>query len=324
MSTQQIVHAGTQPLAQPTQRVDQHPAAVYLGSLSKGSRPTMENALDTIADLLGYPDWRECPWQDIRFQHAALIRSELQNEYAASTVNKILSALRGTLKNAWKLGHVDAETYHKAASVENVKAETPDQAAGRHVSFGEFQALMTACMSDETPAGFRDAALIALGMRGGLRRAEISGLDLEDFDFTTNTLTVTGKRNKTRTVPIDNGALDALLDWLDVRGEDPGPLFLQIRKGGNVTKSRLTPHAINYIIDQRCEAANVEPFTPHDMRRTYIGDLLDSGADMSTVQKLAGHANANTTASYDRRGERAKREAVKTLHTPYQRRRLVA
>ena len=60
------------------------------------------------------------------------------------------------------------------------------------------------------------------------------------------------------------------------------------------------------------------------LRRTFAGDLLDAGVDLSTVQKLMGHANANTTAGYDRRGapegHPAKRDAVRKLQVPYQRR----
>jgi integrase/recombinase XerD len=81
-----------------------------------------------------------------------------------------------------------------------------------------------------------------------------------------------------------------------------GPLFTRILKGGRITAERLSDQGVYHILDIRRQQANMASFTPHDLRRTFAGDLLDAGVDLSTVQKLMGHANANTTSGYDRRG----------------------
>ncbi|MEA5495795.1 site-specific integrase [Limnoraphis robusta] len=71
--------------------------------------------------------------------------------------------------------------------------------------------------------------------------------------------------------------------------------------------------AVWRILQKRGQLAGLEPFSPHDLRRTFCGDLLDAGVDIVTVQKLAGHSSPVTTAKYDRRGEETKRKAVQKL-----------
>src|SRR5436190_22496468 len=75
---------------------DRNPALVYLASLAAGSRRTMRQALDTIADILtrGGCDHITLPWGALRFQHTQLVRHVLQEEYEAATANKMLSAFR--------------------------------------------------------------------------------------------------------------------------------------------------------------------------------------------------------------------------------------
>jgi len=113
-----------------------------------------------------------------------------------------------------------------------------------------------------------------------------------------------------------------LADRLAVRGNAPGPLFLPINKSGKVDVRRMTPQAVWNLLQKRAAKAGVREFSPHDLRRTFVSDLLDAGADIATVAKMAGHANVQTTARYDRRPEDAKRKAASLLHVPYRRRGL--
>ena len=295
---------------------DRNPALVYLAGLSESSRRPMSNSLRTIADIFGI-DAQSFPWGDLRFQHTNAIRQALADaDMAYSTANRHLAALRGTLKAAWMFGYMTVDEYQKAVAFKPVQGEGPDAAAGRALSSGEVFALMGNCATDSNQAlGIRDAAIIALGVTAGLRRAEIAGLQMGHYND--GVLTVHGKRNKVRTVPLGESATATLVDWIAQRGDDDGPLFRRVLRGGRIVDSGITAQAIYKMLAARAAAVGVKEFTPHDMRRTFAGDLLDAGADISTVQKLMGHANANTTAGYDRRGERAKKSAVDKLHVPW-------
>ena len=294
-------------------KLDENPAAVYLAGLSSSSRRTMETALDTVARL-GLGDDRvtcwDVPWHLLRFQHTQAIKSALAEKYAHTTANRILSALRGVLKTAWKLDLMSAQDYQKAASVESVRGETLP--SGRSLAAGELVGLLHAC--PPTPLGIRDAAIISLLYGCGLRRAELVALDLAHYVKEESELIIRGKGNKQRAVPVGHAAL-ALADWLEIRGEKAGPLFWGL--GNRNRGSRLTDQAIYNMLLKRAKAAGVKNLSPHDFRRTFVGDLLDAGADIATVQKMAGHASPTTTSRYDRRGQQAKHKAAALLHIPY-------
>lgn len=306
-------------------RADTNAAAVYLAGRKPATRATMRRALNTIAWLLaGAPDdepWPDdsylgVPWARMRFQHTDAVRAALAERYAPATANLHLSALRGVLRTAWRLGQMTAEDFQRAADLGAVAGERLP--AGRAVASGELSALLATCGQDL--GGIRDAAVIAVLYAGGLRRAELAGLDLDHYELTPDgaRLRVLGKGNKERLVPLAGGAARALGDWLAVRGDDAGPLFRVI--GNRNRGGRMTTQAVYAMLKTRATAAGVASLSPHDLRRTFVGDLLDAGADIATVQKLAGHASPATTARYDRRGEAVKRAAVDRLHVPYTRR----
>ncbi len=295
---------------------DRHPAAVYLARLAPGSRRTMREALDTIAGILtgGQAGAFAVDWGAVRYQHTAAVRATLAERYSASTTNKTLSALRGVLKEAWRLGLLPSEDYQRATDLSSVKGSTLP--AGRAISAGELRALFASC-ADQTPSGARDAALLGVLYGAGLRRAEAVGLDVEDYNAEDGSLTVHGKGNKSRITYATNGSRAAIAAWLLVRGSESGALFCPINKGGRLTIRRMTEQAVLGIVQKRAARASVAHLSPHDFRRSFVSDLLDAGADLSAVQKLAGHANIQTTARYDRRGEAGKRKAAELLHVPF-------
>ncbi len=317
--------ARTEPHALSTAEVvdlDQHPAAVYLARLgSARSRQVLRGALDTIARLLtqGRCDAFTLAWPTLRYQHTTAVRAQLAERYAAATANQHLSALRGVLKECWRLGYTTAEDYHRAADLAPVRGSVLPR--GRGLKGGEIRALFNVCADDDGPAGIRDAALLTVLYGAGLRRAEAVGLDLADYDPETGALVIRGKGNKQRIGYITHGGRLALEEWLTLRGPEPGPLFWGVDKAGQLRPRRLTGQAVRFLAGRRGATAKVQAFSPHDLRRSFISDLLDAGADISTVQQLAGHAQVQTTQRYDRRGEGTKQKAATLIHVPYTPRR---
>lgn len=291
--------------------LDQSPAAVYLAQLAPSGRRTMHTALDTMAALFGPYDALTCPWWALRYQHTAALRTMLAERYAPATANKHLAALRRVLKECWQLGLMTVEEYERAANVKAVKTQTLPK--GRALSLEELAALLDACARDATPAGVRDAALIAVMTAGGPRRSEVVALQLADYERAAGRLTIrSGKGNKDRTIYVSGDAQTALEDWLTLRGSSAGAIFTSTTHAG----ATMTDQAVLVILQKRATEAHVAAFSPHDLRRTMITRLLEAGADVVVVSRLAGHADPATTARYDRRGEAAKQQAAAKLQLP--------
>jgi site-specific recombinase XerD len=309
----------------PTAPLSQQPAAVYLSRLgSANSRRTMAGSLREIVGMMTggrAADPLAFPWERLRYQDTQLVRTLLAERHAPAGANVAIAALRGVLREAWRLGLMGAEDYHRAADLQGVRGERLPR--GRALSAGELRALFGACAQDAGPAGARDAALLAILYGGGLRRSEATALDVADYTPDSGALVVRcGKGRKERIVYMTGGGKAALEAWLELRGGDPGALLFPVDRVGRIQRRRMTAQVCRWVLLKRARQAGVAPLpAPHDMRRTFIGDLLDAGADISTVQRLAGHSNVTTTQRYDRRGEVTKAKAAALLHIPYAGRR---
>jgi site-specific recombinase XerD len=298
---------------------DRHPMTVYLVRLGPSSQRTMRAALDAAARLLtsGRLGAEQVPWHQLERQHLMALRTRLAETYAPATGNRILTAVRGVLDECWELGYLASEPQRRARTIPPIRGYRLPK--GRMLSADELARLFAGCAQDQRPTGRRDAALLALLCGAGLRRSELVHLDVGDYEPVIGALTVRrGKGNKDRRLFAGNGAAEALCEWLTIRGQAPGPMFVAISKCGRLLPRRLSDKAVTWILQERATAAGISnAFSPHDLRRTWISTLLDAGADLATVADLAGHANIATTAKYDRRGEAAKRQAAQLLTVPF-------
>lgn len=300
----------------------QNPAIVYLMSLqSKRSPRVMQNALRNMTAIMlnVEPETldREAElnyaWHELRYQHTQAIRARLMAAFQPATVNRHLSALRGVLKVCWRLGLIDVETFQRAVDFKNTRYEVLP--SGRDVPDPELHQILVQCYKDGNK-GIRDLAVLGVLATTGMRREELVQLDLADFDPATGCLRLHGKGHKDRTVYVVNKAAECLQAWLAIRGDAPGALFTSVNKGGRVSPSRLPATAIYTMLTARAALAKLVKVTPHDLRRTFVGMMLDQNIDGVTITKITGQADMKMLQRYDRRAERVKREAVMKIDLP--------
>jgi integrase/recombinase XerC len=141
----------------------------------------------------------------------------------------------------------------------------------------------------------RDNAVLELLYAAGLRVAELCGLDRSGLDLRARIVTVVGKGNKERQVPIHDaaaGALDAWLrrGWTELAREQSPIEAVFLNQAGN----RLGSRDVRRILDRRSPV----PTHPHALRHSFATHLLDGGADLRVVQELLGHSSLQTTQVY--------------------------
>lgn len=150
----------------------------------------------------------------------------------------------------------------------------------------------------------RDRAMFELFYSSGLRLAELAALDMVagrqgagGLDLSGGEVTVTGKRAKTRTVPVGAKAVEALQAWLEQRlaiaAADESALFVS-RRG-----TRLSPRAIELRLAHWAKKSGLGLHVhPHMLRHSFASHVLQSSGDLRAVQEMLGHASIGTTQIY--------------------------
>ncbi|MCK4463705.1 MAG: tyrosine recombinase XerC, partial [Candidatus Omnitrophica bacterium] len=150
---------------------------------------------------------------------------------------------------------------------------------------------------DKDISGLRDRAILETLYSAGIRVGELVNLNLSDIDFISGLLKVFGKGRVERLTPVGDEALSAIRKYIGERFEysqgKQSAVFL------NKFGKRLTDRSIRRIVDKYIKVAAIkEKISPHSLRHSFATHLLNSGADLRSVQELLGHKNLSTTQIY--------------------------
>ncbi|MSS46519.1 tyrosine recombinase XerC [Cutibacterium sp. WCA-380-WT-3A] len=227
----------------------------------------------------------------------------MQRHWSAARVFFRWAANEGLIRSDPTAGLASAKTPKRLPATLGV-----DQA--RHI----LDEAVAQARSDESPQGARDAAILEVLYGGGLRVGELCSLDLDDVDRSRQTVTVTGKGDKQRTVPLGAPALRAIDMWLPRREEWVGPgsgraLFLGARGG------RIDQRVVRRVVHAHLRAEPDSPdLGPHGLRHAMATHLLEGGADLRTVQDILGHESLATTQIYTHVSTERLRTAFRQAH----------
>ena len=157
----------------------------------------------------------------------------------------------------------------------------------------------TSCPKNQKAIGLRNAAILELLYATGIRVGELTSLNIQDINFSSHTIKVTGKGNKQRVVPFGVPAYKALSAWISKDGREillrnsvEEAVFLGTRG------KRIDQRLVRQIVHDEAKSAHVPDISPHALRHSAATHMLNGGADLREVQELLGHSSLNTTQRY--------------------------
>lgn len=242
----------------------------------------IERLLQTHADQLN-----TLTPQDIRRQIAGLNSQGLHGR----SIARILSSWRGFYR--YLVLHKD----FPANPVTGLRAPKAPKSLPHALSIEQTVKLVE--IEDTTPIAIRDRAMLELFYSSGLRLSELVNLNLAHLDLQQALITVTGKGNKTRMVPLGSKAVSALNAWLSSRAvwlvHRPAETAVFVSQQGRRISDRAVQQRLNHWVSQQGLQQHVHP---HMLRHSFASHVLQSSGDLRAVQEMLGHANISTTQVY--------------------------
>lgn len=219
----------------------------------------------------------------------------LESGLTPNTINRRLSTLRSLCKRLRTFGVIEW-----SLSIENVKRQVYRDTRGPQES--GYRQIVEASNSRHDVKGIRDRVIVRLLHDVALRRAEVVNLDVSDIDQFNRTVGVRGKgRLEKQAIRLPDKTWNAIAEWLDVRGNHPGPLFYNLHRGNIAPGKRLTATSV-YRIIQALGKETGQKVTPHGLRHTAITTAVErateNNIDLSKVLQFSRHANLATLQIY--------------------------
>ena len=254
------------------------------------SRTTIENYKEDLKLFLDhFSDTKTT--DDLMIQQIAeFIQKEGEDNKAASTILRRYSCLKNFFTFLVGEGLIEAD-------IPEFEKPKKDKKLPLVVSNEDVEALLEAPdMTKES--GQRDRAMLEVMYATGLRVSELINLQFKNVDFPGKVITVFGKGNKQRSVPVSSFALEYLSKYIDgVRKKNPGHasnyLFLN-KQGHSVSRIYCFKQVKHYAM-----AAGIDDaISPHTLRHCFATHLLENGAELRAVQEMLGHSKISTTQVY--------------------------
>lgn len=258
-------------------RCSAHTVAAYQRDLAKLSNFCKEN---------GSQDLRQLHQADIRQFAAQLHRRGLSGK----SIQRLLSSIRSFYQYLIK----EHRCEHNPA--QGISAPKVPRKLPATMDTDQVDHLMNGPAEDWI--GIRDKAMVELFYSSGLRLSELTGLDCNHLDLEEHLVTVTGKGDKTRNIPVGRHAAKALLNWLQERPAqlaNPAETALFISSRGKRISPRTVQARLKALAEQQAAGRKLHP---HMLRHSFASHLLESSSDLRAVQEMLGHANISTTQVY--------------------------